>query len=100
MTNLDTAKQALAVLNLEELNTLLPFYNNLLRMNRHEVASDMVAVLNKGDKVTIHNIRPAHMNGREGEVIFVKKTKVHCKFPGTQWEYGVTVPASCLTKVN
>lgn len=98
--NLTTAMNALRVLTLDELNEVLPVYKQLLSSNRRFEATVAVMSLTPGDKVVLHDIRPKHMNGKQGEVISVKQTRVFVKFPGTQWEHGVTVPAACLTKLD
>jgi hypothetical protein len=99
-TNVQAAMNALRVLNLDELNEILPFYKNLLSLNRKIEASTAVMDFAPGDEVVLHNIRPKHMNGSKGTVVSVKQTRVVVKFPGTAWAMGVTVPATCLTKTN
>jgi hypothetical protein len=98
--NLQSAMDALRVLNHEELTAIMPFYKNLLSLNRRVAAAEAVMSLKAGDQVRLHGIRPKHMNGSEGEVISVKQTRVLVKFPGTKWAYGVTVPATCLTLIE
>lgn len=98
--NVIAAMNVLRVLNHDELSEILPFYNNLLKLNRRIEASVAVMSFAPGDDVVLHNIRPQHMNGSKGTVVSVKQTRVYCKFPGTKWEYGVNVPATCLTKVE
>lgn len=99
-TNVLAAMDALRVLSLEELNQILPFYKNLLSLNRRIEASTAVMDFLPGDDVVLHDIRPKHMNGCKGTVVSVKQTRVFVKFPGTKWEYGVNVPATCLTKIE
>lgn len=99
-TKVLAAMDALRALSLDELNQILPFYKNLLSLNRRIEASTAVMEFLPGDDVVVHDIRPKHMNGAKGTVISVKQTRVMVKFPGTKWEYGVTVPATCLTKVE
>jgi len=99
-TNVTAAMNAMRVLSLDELREIMPFYKNLLSLNRRVEAVSAVMDFAPGDQVILHDIRPKHMNGSKGEVVSVKQTRVVVKFPGTQWSMGVTVPATCLTKVN
>ena len=99
-TNVTAAMNALRVLNLDELREITPFFKNILSLNRRVESSAAVLSFAPGDDVILHDIRPAHMNGSKGTVVSVKQTRVLVKFPGTKWEFGVTVPATCLTKVE
>lgn len=99
MSNLSKAQSALRVLTHAELNDLIPFYKQLLKLNRRQESYDAMASLMPGDTVKLKNIRPEYMNGSIGKVIRLKHTKVLVEFPGTKWALGVNVSASCLEKV-
>lgn len=100
MTNINKAQAALSLCSFEELNSLIPYYKQLLKSSKRVIAADVMSTLLPGDSVELNNIRPRNMNGSIGKVIRLKQTKVLVEFPGTQWASGVTVPASCLTKVD
>jgi len=95
---LTAAKDAIIDLNLDELNELIPFFNTLLKSQRQLKAAKSIVALRPGDQVVVNGLRQRDMNGRQGVVVSIKRTKVVCKFPGTSWDQGANVPATCLTK--
>jgi hypothetical protein len=99
-SNLEFAKDALNLLTADEVEEFLPYFNAVLKLKRYEKTMKIMSTLKKGDKVKLTNVKPAFNNGAVGVVVCKKETKVRCTFPGTSWEHGVTVPASCLIKVD
>lgn len=82
----------------DELRTINRAVVAALKAALQQEATNIALSLKKGDRVELHNIRPAHYDGRKGEVVGFGRSKVIVKLDGEKYEHNIA--ATCLRKID